>query len=339
MDLLVLLNYILEQESPRQTIDEFYERYGIKLEQEISRYQLYSSVAKAAKDRINLSELQHITPSCELELLPKEILFMNYIAGKPINFDIPGYFVFEYNVDFQQALRKYFLSGYICFGDYITAVNNLKGEALKSLLLEYGLSKSGRLKDLRKRILDNIPTKDLKVRFDKTVFMLTVSGERCLQENSHIIYFHKNKLDISIYDADKYKKKHPNASNKDIAISLLDAKVKKLPKDNYGLYRNILYNKSKVFKSNNETHNELYYLFCVCFVDYIDYRVGGKKDMSFSPYAPAIIDRIKKIVEKSTISVSCLRALFSSSIQLLDIAYNTSDIDLAFDKIVYEIEK
>lgn len=299
----------------------------------------FQDIAQAATDEICLEELEDIIPDSMYDLDVEEILFMAYISGKPTNLEIPGYFTHEYHVDFQNTLIRIFSSGYIKFGDYKTAIQNMKSSDLKELLSEFSQPITGTLKILRERVLSTIPIDVLSSRYDGTYFILTPKGQSIVDDNEHILFFHKNKnrLDISIYQANAYKEKHPNATNKQIAYALLGNGNKYLKNREYGLYRNLIYKKSYIAQKEKLPKEELFFLFQCCFLDFIGcYNCGIDKKFSF--FAPGLMTRIKTILKKEERAFIDTYDEFKEAVQKVKIIYNPNDIDCAFYAIMEQLQ-
>ena len=158
-----------------------------------------------------------------------------------------------------------------------------------------------------------------------------------MQNNEHIMYFHsaKNTLDVTIYRADKYKKQHPNSTNKQIAYALIGTGNKYIKEQKYGLYRNVLYQKSYIAKKEKLLDEELFFLFQCCFLDCCGYDNGTSRKLCF--LAPGLISRIKTILKKKVKNFSDMYDEFKHTREEIKVPSNPQDIDSVYNELLKNV--
>lgn len=95
-----------------------------------------------------------------------EISFLDYIDSKKVHeLSLPGYWTYEYNLDFKYVISKLINNGYLIVTS-TPNLNKLKVDELKDILRKYSLKVSGKKADLIKRIEENITEEQLSQYFE-----------------------------------------------------------------------------------------------------------------------------------------------------------------------------
>ena len=179
--------------------------------------------------------------------------------------------------------------------------------------------------------------------YEKKYFALTSKGETLLLENSHIKYFHsmKNQIQLSIEEANEYKKHHETVSNGEIAFALLNERLKKEQSEkNWGLFRNTYYSKAVVRFFEKDNRQQLEYLIDVCYMDKVldeRYRMANP---NYPLFANEIIDSIHNILQTEQIRKEEFERIFQDALYSFfkanakyDMSFNNKDEEETFKKL------
>lgn len=249
--------------------------------------------------KLDFEKYRHYNLIKKIDLKPEEIVFMDYIGYKTMHdYNYPLLWYYKYNLKIANSITRLFEGGYIKFGDTRDKLYNLKVNELKSLLKDFGLKISGKKDELVSRLLENVDTEILNKFLTVDVFTLTDYGRDTVNNNKHIIYFHKKQLDISIYEADAVLKEHPGYNYYSIALHILNKRIESVSVDENSFNRYVpisyLYI-SYVYKDMGINTKELLYLliyYCHCM---------GEKYFETPP--TPIVDRINKIIDSAGLDV------------------------------------
>ena len=95
-----------------------------------------------------------------------EISFLDYIDTKKVReLSLPGYWTYEYNLDFKYVISKLINNGYMIVSS-VPEFDRLKVDELKDILRKHNLKVSGKKADLIQRIEENITSEQLSQHFD-----------------------------------------------------------------------------------------------------------------------------------------------------------------------------
>lgn len=275
--------------------------------------------SKKHHEELNKVDVKELTKESEnggIELSPSEILLLGYLDGCSVKLNLPGYFTHEYGIDYKYSLKRMIDAEYITFADVEYSLKKLSVQKLKELLKDNQLIATGKKDELVSRICSNVSKKCL-APYDKQYFVLTSKGNALLLENSHIKYFHsmQNQIQISIEEANEYKKYHETVSNREIAFALLNERLRKEQSEkNWGLFRNTYYSKSVVCFFEKDSKQQLEYLIDVCYMDKVldeRYRVANP---SYPMFASGIIDRIQSILQTEQIDKEEFKRIFKKAV-------------------------
>lgn len=106
--------------------------------------------------------------------------FLKYIAGSSVvNPNIPGYWTYEYNINYKKLLTTFLVKGYLRISSDYDSIPYLKVEDLKNILRESGLQIGGKKDELVKRIQDNVSIDIIKsyTQESNKKYILTEQGK------------------------------------------------------------------------------------------------------------------------------------------------------------------
>ncbi len=105
----------------------------------------------------------------------------------------PGFWWFQYGIrDVGEMLRSLEVRGYIEFASAKDSVSKLTIAQLKEILIEHGLSTSGKKSDLVERVVSNVSEENLLGQGIERKYKLTSAGKLELTENEYFSYMHKH---------------------------------------------------------------------------------------------------------------------------------------------------
>lgn len=199
-------------------------------------------------------------------LLPGEVLLLNWIKNKSIDAPSPAYFEYTYGIETKSRAIYLVDEGYLRYAKTIEALPSLKLVQLKELLKLKGLKVSGNKNDLINRIVENYSMDDISQHIPSRPLLITSLGEETLKEYYFIIHAHQNNTKDGIYDVAKVLKYTKNTNQTpDINKIFLDLHkvelVKQRKRNSFGVYTNTLRNLALFHrKENNYRESIEYYL-------------------------------------------------------------------------------
>ncbi len=115
-----------------------------------------------------------------------EISFLDYIDSKKVHeLSLPGYWTYEYNLDFKYVISKLINNGYLIVSSTPDRLERLKVNELKDILRKHNLKVSGKKAELIQRIEENITTEQLSNYFnshyDTLYYIATPSGKQLIK--------------------------------------------------------------------------------------------------------------------------------------------------------------
>ena len=115
----------------------------------------------------------------ETTLSPEEHKLLNKINKQPFPGSyLPGYFTYEYQMDFSYTLNKLLYLGYLKLVPQSQFMSKLTCADLRSLLDRYGLPTKGKKDDLIDRVYENISANDIDVLYPTSYFITTDKWKR-----------------------------------------------------------------------------------------------------------------------------------------------------------------
>lgn len=106
--------------------------------------------------------------------------FLKYIDGWRIdNFNLPGYWTYEYNIDYKYIISKFFNMGYLKTTNYVVNLDKLTMPDLKQVLRTYSKSTTGKKADLISRIENKLSESEIELVLNdgNKYYSLTESGK------------------------------------------------------------------------------------------------------------------------------------------------------------------
>lgn len=274
-------------------------------------------------------------------LSPAQILLLRYLDGHGADVSLPGYFTYDYKVDIDGTIDILLCEEYLSFAPVEFTLSKATVAELKALLKDNGLKATGKKEDLVACICENIPD-GILAQYNDKYYQLTEKGKEIVEANDHIHFFHSvyNKVGISIYEADEYRKKHRTLSNVEIGLSILNQKLNSDKyKDTEGRVRGLYCEMAYLCSYGDQKINAIGYYCIVCFMDRTLSENYILRHPDFSPYADGIISEMKSIiignVDKSefySIYDAAVKKFFEDNTQYISTKYN-KNADVLFDEI------
>lgn len=141
---------------------------------------IWSHFSRAGhQNNINAFEVVEDFVPDETTLSPEEHKLLNKINKQPFpGTYLPGYFTYEYQMDFSYTLNKLLYLGYLKLVPQSQFMSKLTCADLRSLLDRYGLTTKGKKDDLIDRVYENISANDIDVLYPTRYFITTDKWKR-----------------------------------------------------------------------------------------------------------------------------------------------------------------
>jgi len=239
-----------------------------------------------------------------MNIKPVDVIFLERADGHKVGDEFPNYFEYQYGANPSSLLEKALTNNFLIKSDSI--VNNMektKTSKLKEVLKRHNLKVSGKKQELLERLITNISEEELKTAFPDSYYILNNKGKSIIQENEHIIYYHKSQHLRNEISLDKYhdllKDKTDESAKYDIALELLKNKAMQ-NRDNgdWGLYRNSLFSKAKVYEDKQDDQSTLELYLTICHIDFSGLSNGNAYMPSTIILAPGIISLVRELTSK-----------------------------------------
>lgn len=291
------------------------------------------------------------------ELAPVDVLMLHYACGAKVGkMQFAGFWNYVYEVNPHVILNNLVISGLII--ESFNLEQNLNSSTvaeLKEILKTLGLPLSGNKKTLTARLLDSVSKAQLQELFPTKTYDLSDIAKQILKENEHVPFFHaySSKINISIYEADKIKKKNPSDNKFQIAYKILnDRKNTHKANNDWGLFRNDIHGLSEIQYIEGRHIESLNSLFLVCFYDlsgmgnnfnlnYINIREDNffPYEDSFYTLAPGIISKIISLQKKLNLDVDEFHQLYFQTITPIEVPFHLFTKEETYKILLLEIEK
>lgn len=193
---------------------------------------LFGLLSKKERETQVLSEAESTFSNTEAGQIARKAVFLNWCNGKVINKKdkhyYPVYFRFHYGItDIPQYHTQMLSEGYLRRSNAEEVLTSYKLPALKELLDEMELPKTGKKKDLIKRIITNATDEFLEWLSDTSdVLVLSDQGEDFVLKHIDYVQFHKKSYNFTF---DEYQSAKESLSFKgsynDIMWGLLNKRV------------------------------------------------------------------------------------------------------------------
>lgn len=234
------------------------------------------------------------------DLCPKEIIFLNYIHKKKTNLsNIAGYWLYSenYHINIYNTIQKFLECGLIVRSDMKYDINKATILELKEYAQNHGIIVKGNKENIINTILNYIEYSVLQNKFGKQYFLRTSKGNDIVEKNKYLLLFHNygSGINISINDAYNFKNKHPELSEKEAAIKLINNQIEFFKHNNIGTERCYFFI-SEVYRTFNDLKNQLQNLIVVFYINY-------KNNMNSIDYNNTeFLNEILNIIEKIVLS-------------------------------------
>lgn len=299
---------------------------------------------KKRVSNININTLTLKEPHKEISLLPQEILFLIYIDKKDSSLsDLPKYWSFQYNLDFQPTLEKLYAYGYLKFSDSKYKLNNCTLKELKDICKTNNLKTSGKKQEIIDLICNSLKDEDIDKLYPNKYFQITDKGLFLVNNNPHISFFHSTRyLNIGLEYGHDYLSKHPALDMYSAALNIIDnRKNYSLSNKNWGSYRCEFLSSSVVYKSMKVYELEIKDLFIICILDLIGAANNNsyyKKEDRF--LAPGILDFLNTAQKNLGCSDDEMRMFYENAYNEIELFHNKiKNKDAFFNKIIREKNK
>ena len=253
------------------------------------------------------------------------IIFLERANGHRIGDKFPGYFKYEYGVDPNPLLEKAVENNHLVESDVYYRLQRSTVKDLKESLKKHNLKISGKKIELIQRIKDNCAVDIIKDDFTYSYYILTNEGNNLVQQNDHIIYYHKAPylriLPLAEYhEFLKEKNKINNTLKYDIALKLLDEyATKERINENWGLYRNSLLSKASVYKDKKDYLNSLKQYLKVINIDLSGLNNNNMYWPKLCMLFPGLIPEIEKLIRYLDLDNNNLEKIYYSCVKELKI--------------------
>jgi hypothetical protein len=253
------------------------------------------------------------------------IIFLERANGYRIGDNFPGYFKYEYGVDPNSLLEKAVDNNHLIESNVFYRLERSTVKDLKESLKKHDLKVSGRKIELIQRIKDNCTVNIIKHDFTYSYYILTSEGNNLVQENDHIVYYHKSQY-LRVLSLEEYhellkeKNKINNILKYDMALKLLDEyATKERINGNWGLYRNSLLSKASVFKDKEDYLDSLEHYLKVINIDLSGLNNNNMYWPKFCMLFPGLMPEIIKLIRYLDLDDNKLEKIYFSCAKELKI--------------------
>ena len=166
------------------------------LEKRKERDGLYSIIVAEHEHQIKSITMPVIDATLICQPTWKEILFLWYIAGKPVsNPRIGIYWYLEMKVfDYQDLINRLASSGFLETNRISNSLINLSLDQLRTIAKENNFPTSGTKAKLADKISRNISAEKIDDDYSNfATFSLTQKGKKLIEESESLIFYHRNK--------------------------------------------------------------------------------------------------------------------------------------------------
>lgn len=234
---------------------------------------------------------------------PVYIIFLERSNGHKIGDTYPNYFKYQYESDTDLLLKKTIQNNHLKESDLNHCLERATVKELKESLKKHDLKVSGRKKELIERLQTNISEETIKADFTDSYYVLTSEGSRLVQENDHILYYHRSQ-NLHPVPLEKYHEllKDANREDKnlkyDLALKLLNKyAINYREKGDWGLYRNIMLSMANVYQDKKEDLGALVNYLKVINIDLSGLSNGNIYWPKNCFLAPGLIPNIAKLTK------------------------------------------
>ena len=209
--------------------------------------------------------------SAPAELLSvADLLLLGEYDGKATDYTLPDYRLEEYGYNYRERLKWLMFAGYLRIADARDSLANLTVSALKEILRSHGYKISGAKNELVKRILANIEPEKYAEQVPK-FYAATERGRRELEMRSAYIENQKQpyrflNTEIAAVEAELLARGEYSAEKVFERLYSRDT-FKHGAAGDYGLLRNVYYDKFHFLKRHNRFEEGVLALMTVIYLD------------------------------------------------------------------------
>ena len=239
-----------------------------------------------------------------MNIKPVDVIFLERADGHRVGDEFPNYFEYQYGVKPSSLLKKALTNNFLVKSDNIAKnLEKIKISKLKEELKKNDLKISGKKQELIDRLMTNISKEELKIAFPDLYYFLNDKGKSIVQKNEHIAYYHRSQYLKDEISLDKYhsllKDKTEDSAKYDIALDLLkNNATQNRDNGNWGLYRNSLLSKARVYEDKQDNQSALDLYLTICHIDLSGLSNGNAYMPSTLILAPGIIGLLREIISK-----------------------------------------
>ncbi len=242
-----------------------------------------------------------LNTKASFDLEPVYIIFLERANGHRVGTNFPGYFKYQYESDAHLLLKEAIQNNHLKESNLSYILEKATVNDLKESLKRHDLKVSGRKKELIQRIQNNLSEEMIKTDFSASYYVLTSEGSNLVQENDHIVYYHKSQY-LYVFPLEKYHEllKEQNVEDKnlkyDLALKLLDKyAINYRKRGDWGLYRNILLSMANVYQDKKDDLTSLDNYLKVINIDLSGLSNSNMYWPNTCILAPGLIPRITKL--------------------------------------------
>jgi len=248
-----------------------------------------------------------------MNIKPVDVIFLERADGHKVGDEFPNYFKYQYGANPSSLLEKALANNYLIKSDSIlNNIEKIKTSKLKEVLKKHNLKVSGKKQELIERLITNVSEEELKTAFPDSYYILNDKGKSIVQENEHIIYYHKSQYLRNEISLDKYhnllKDKTDDGVKYDIALELLkNNAMQNRDNGDWGLYRNSLLSKARVYEDKQDNQSALELYLTICHIDLSGLSNGNAYMPSTLFLAPGIISLVIELISKLELDKEALK--------------------------------
>lgn len=254
-------------------------------------------------------------------LLPGEVVLMDWLNGRAIDSDPPGYFEYTYGINVKKSTDILKKMGLMENALPKEALVSLKITDLKEILRDNKLKVSGNKQKLIDRITAELTDEQVEKYIKQPPLLISSKGKMMLERYYYIIPAHKYDSKDGVYcvaTAIDFIKNHNlkfTPGSRDISWALFQEDYLNNHQNKmYGLARNNVHAMAKQVYRENKLKYALQLYLDVCILDLSGLSNGGKLDgPDLTQLTPGIVFEIKNIMEKENIDKKQLQDIFENS--------------------------
>lgn len=269
-----------------------------------------------------------------------------------------SYWEYFYEIDAKQTFRNLLDQGYFDIESSLEdTLNKMTVPELKEILKSDGLKVTGKKAVLVERIIKEASLKIKRQIPLIEMYTLSEKAKEVLAKNKHVTYFSRMNLrDVSIYQYhDFIKRNHYHDPFEGLIKYLEEVSSKHITSNNWGLYRNTLYEISNVYSKEANISEALKYIILVCYLDingaWNNFSLESarslykrNKDDYFKPYesnidiiAPGALGKLSEYKTKLNLTDLELEEAINQVITLIDLPFQNFPKEKATKVILAEL--